>query len=67
MHTFERILEFLHGKKTVIFGIAHLTNALLALKGVYDADISAYIASVLVAIGGGADYATSTKLGVHRK
>ncbi len=67
MHTFERVLGFLHGKKTIIFGIVHLTNALLTLKGVYDADIATYIAGILALVGGGADYATSTKLGVHRK
>ena len=63
----DKLLEFLHGKKTVLFGIAHLTNALLALKGVYDPDISAYIAGVLTLIGGTADYATTKTLGIKRK
>lgn len=62
-----KLLEFLHGKKTVIFGVLHLTNALLAAKNVIDADIAAYIASLLTLLGGGADWATAKKLGTTRK
>jgi hypothetical protein len=60
-------LEFLHGKKAILFGLAHLTNALLSLKGVYDTDIATYIAGVLTLLAGGADYATGVKLGTTRK
>lgn len=62
-----RILEWLHGKKAILFGIIHLTNAFLALKGIYDADVSAYIAGILTLMAGGADYATIKKLGTTRK
>lgn len=62
-----QLLEWLHGKKAIIFGLVHLTNAFLALKGIYDADVSAYIAGVLTLLAGGADYATTVKLGTKRK
>lgn len=61
------ILELLHGKKAIIFGLVHLTNAFLALKGVYDADVSAYIAGVLTLLAGGVDYKTTKLLGTTRK
>lgn len=62
-----KILEFLHGKKAILFGIVHLTNSLFALKGVYDADVATYIAGVLTLLAGGVDYKTTKLLGTTRK
>lgn len=62
-----KVLEYLHGKKAVLFGVLHLTNAFLALKGVYDADVSAYLAGVLTLLAGGVDYKTGRMLGTTRK
>lgn len=62
-----RLIEFLHGKKAIIFGICHLTNALLTLKGFYDSDVAAYIAGILTLVAGGADYQTNKLLSTTRK
>jgi hypothetical protein len=64
---FFHLIEFLHGKKTVIFGLIHLTNAFLSLQGLYSADVATYIAGILTIIGGGADYSTTKILGVTRR
>lgn len=59
--------EYLHGKKTIIFGLIHLTNAFLSLKGLYDADTATFIAGALTIIAGGADYQTNKLLGTYKK
>jgi len=59
------IFSWLDGKKTYIFGILMLTNSFLGIKGVFDVDSVAYIASVLTLLSGGAEYAT-VKLGARK-
>ena len=60
-------MERLHGKKAIIFGLLHLTNAFLSLKGMYDSNTATYIAGALTILAGGVDYQTSKLLGTTRK
>lgn len=67
MHTTERILEFLHGKKAIIVGISAVLITYFSKETIISDNLALALQSILAILGGGADILTNQKLGVHRK
>lgn len=63
----EKLLEFLHGKKAIIFGVCMAVLTYLTNENVVTGNLAILIQSVLTLIFGGADVLTTKKFGVHRK
>lgn len=63
---FYKLLVFLNGKKTYLYGFLTMTNSFVALKGLYDVDTMTYINGVITLFFGTAEYQTQ-KLGINRK
>lgn len=64
LHT---LLEWLHGKKAIFLSIAFLILTYLTKENILADNLSILVAGILTVLGGGADIATSMKLGTKRK